>query len=42
MRLQEEGAKVIVIDLTNQKVLGHHGLEITPDVSIEEAPISEC
>jgi protease I len=38
MRLHEEGAKVIVIGLTTQTVRGKHGLEMTPDVSIEEAP----
>ena len=42
MRLREEGAKVIVIGLSNQKVRGHHGLEMTPDVSIEEAPKSDA
>jgi protease I len=38
MRLQEEGAWVISIGLTSQTVQGKHGLEMTPDVSIEEAP----
>ncbi|HZR42617.1 MAG TPA: type 1 glutamine amidotransferase domain-containing protein [Ktedonobacteraceae bacterium] len=38
MRLKEEGAKVISIGLSSQKVRGHHGLEITPDISVEEAP----
>ncbi len=38
MRLREEGAKVLVIGLTKQTVHGKHGLEMTPDVSIEEAP----
>ncbi len=38
MRLREEGAKVVVIGLTNQTVRGKHGLEMTPDVSIDEAP----
>ena len=38
MRLREEGARTIVIGLSNEKVRGHHGLEMTPDVSIEEAP----
>ncbi len=38
MRLREEGATVIVIGLTTQAVHGKHGLEMTPDVSIEEAP----
>ncbi len=38
MRLREEGAKVVVIGLTTQTVHGKHGLEMTPDVSIEEAP----
>jgi protease I len=38
MRLREEGAAVIVIGLTNWTIRGKHGLEMTPDVSIEEAP----
>src|SRR2546430_7172936 len=38
MRLREEGANVIVIGLSTQTVHGKHGLEMTPDVSIEEAP----
>ena len=38
MRLREEGAKVVVIGLTPQTVHGKHGLEMTPDVGIEEAP----
>ncbi|MBE3558616.1 MAG: type 1 glutamine amidotransferase [Ktedonobacteraceae bacterium] len=38
MRLREEGARVIVIGLTTQTVHGKHGLEMTPDISIEEAP----
>lgn len=38
MRLQEEGAQVVSIGLTRQTLHGKHGLEITPDVSIEEAP----
>src|SRR5437588_13073053 len=38
MRLHEEGAKVISIGLTAQTVRGKHGLEMTPDVSINEAP----
>ncbi|BCL80345.1 protease [Ktedonobacteria bacterium brp13] len=38
MRLREEGAKIIVIGLDRQPVRGKHGLEMTPDVSIEEAP----
>src|SRR6266699_2841529 len=37
MRLQEEGARVIVIGLSTQTVHGKHGLEMTPDVSIDEA-----
>src|SRR5947207_9030481 len=41
MRLREEGAKVVVIGLTNQTVHGKHGLEMTPDVSIDEAPKAE-
>src|SRR5437588_8075969 len=42
MRLREEGAKVIVIGLSTQKVHGHHGLEMMPDVSIEEAPKADA
>jgi protease I len=38
MRLREEGAQVIVIGLSTQLVRGKHGLEMKPDVSIEEAP----
>lgn len=38
MRLQEEGAQVVVIGLSTETVRGKHGLEMTPDVSIEEAP----
>lgn len=38
MRLREEGAKVVVIGLTRETVHGKHGLEMTPDVSIAEAP----
>jgi protease I len=38
MRLREEGAQVIVIGLTTKTVHGKHGLEMTPDVSIDEAP----
>ncbi len=38
MRLREEGAKVIVIGLSTETVRGKHGLEMTPDVSIAEAP----
>src|SRR2546427_7044251 len=38
MRLREEGAKVIIIGLSTSTVHGKHGLEMTPDVSIEEAP----
>jgi protease I len=38
MRLREEGARVIVIGLSTQTVRGKHGLEMTPDVSIDEAP----
>lgn len=38
MRLREEGARVIVIGLSTQTVQGKHGLEMTPDVSIDEAP----
>ena len=42
MRLIEEGAHVIIIGLTTQTVHGKHGLEMTPDVSIEEAPKAEA
>ena len=42
MRLREEGAKVIVIGLSNEKVRGKHGLEMTPDVAIEEAPNADA
>lgn len=38
MRLREEGAHVIVIGLNTQTVHGKHGLEMTPDISIAEAP----
>jgi len=38
MRLREEGARVISIGLTTQTVRGKHGLEMTPDISIDEAP----
>ena len=38
MRLREEGARVIVIGLSTETVHGKHGLELTPDVSIDEAP----
>ena len=38
MRLREEGARVISIGLTAETVRGKHGLEMTPDVSIDEAP----
>ena len=38
MRLREEGAKVIVIGLSTSSVRGKHGLEMTPDVGIDEAP----
>ncbi len=41
MRLREEGAKVISIGLTNQTVHGKHGLEMTPDVGIDEAPSAD-
>jgi len=42
MRLREEGAKVIVIGLSTETVHGKHGLEMTPDVSIEEAPSADA
>jgi len=38
MRLREEGARVIVIGLDTKTVRGKHGLEMTPDISIAEAP----
>src|SRR5260370_737315 len=38
MRLREEGARVISMGLTTQTVRGKHGLEMTPDISIDEAP----
>ena len=41
MRLREEGAKVISIGLTNQTVRGKHGLEMTPDVGMDEAPSAD-
>lgn len=41
MRLCEEGARVISIGLTNQTVRGKHGLEMTPDVGIDEAPSAD-
>ena len=41
MRLREEGAKVIVIGLSTETVRGKHGLEMTPDVSITEAPSAD-
>ena len=42
MRLREEGAKTFVIGLSTEKVRGHHGLEMMPDVSIEEAPEADA
>ncbi len=42
MRLREEGARVIAIGLSTKTVHGKHGLEMTPDVSIEEAPGAEA
>lgn len=36
MRLREEGAKVVIIGLSRKAVLGYHGLEITPEISIDE------
>jgi protease I len=41
MRLREEGARVIAIGLSTKTVRGKHGLEMTPDVSIEEAPAAD-
>jgi protease I len=42
MRLREEGATVIVIGLSTQSIRGKHGLEMTPDVSIEDAPTADA
>jgi protease I len=42
MRLREEGARVIAIGLSTKMVHGKHGLEMTPDVSIEEAPAADA
>src|SRR5437868_14284017 len=42
MRLREEGAKVVVIGLSTETVRGKHGLEMTTDVSIEEASIADA
>jgi protease I len=42
MRLREEGAKVIIIGLDTQTIRGKHGLEMTPDVSIAEAPKADA
>jgi protease I len=42
MRLREEGAQVIVIGLSTQQVRGKNGLEMKPDVSIEEAPKADA
>ncbi|MFL5624176.1 MAG: type 1 glutamine amidotransferase domain-containing protein [Ktedonobacteraceae bacterium] len=42
MRLREEGARVIIIGLSTQTVRGKHGLEMTPEVSIEEAPNADA
>jgi len=36
MRLREEGAKVVSIGLSRQTIRGYHGLEITPEMCIEE------
>jgi protease I len=36
MRLREEGAKVVIIGLSRQAVRGYHGLEIMPEISIDE------
>jgi protease I len=41
MRLREEGARVIVIGLDTKTVHGKHGLEMTPDVSIDDAPSAD-
>jgi protease I len=38
MRLREEGARVVVIGLDKKAVRGKYGLEMTPDVSIDDAP----
>lgn len=42
MRLREEGAEVIVIGLNTETVHGKHGLTMTPDVSIDEAPKADA
>ncbi|HEX6479148.1 MAG TPA: type 1 glutamine amidotransferase domain-containing protein [Ktedonobacteraceae bacterium] len=42
MRLREEGARVIVIGLSTETVRGKHGLEMTPEVSIDEAPKADA
>lgn len=42
MRLIEEGANVVIIGLNTQTVHGKHGLEMTPSVSIGEAPRAEA
>ena len=44
MRLREEGAKVIVIGLNRQTMRGKHGLEMTPDIGIDEpeAPAAQA
>ena len=42
MRLREEGAKAIVIGLSTSAVHGKHGLEMQPDVSIDEAPAASA
>lgn len=41
MRLREEGAHVIIIGLDTSTVRGKHGLEMTPDVGIADAPDAE-
>jgi len=42
MRLREEGAKVVVMGLSTQKVHGHHEREMMPEGSIEEAPKADA
>lgn len=42
MRLREEGAKVVIIGLSRQTIRGYHGLEITPEISIDEVEDSSA
>ncbi|HEX7733972.1 MAG TPA: type 1 glutamine amidotransferase domain-containing protein [Ktedonobacteraceae bacterium] len=41
MRLREEGAAVISIGLNTEPLRGKHGLEITPEVGIADAPSAD-